>query len=236
MPENNSRGTITNRILSRLSPEDFRLLQPHLEPTKLPLGKALERRNRTIEHVYFIEHGLASVVADGTKGRTIEVGVIGWEGMTGLAVVLGTDRSPNETYMQLAGDALCMAAVNLRLRMQESASLHRTFMNYGHVFLIQAGQTALANGRGTIEERLARWLLMAHDRMDGDELPLTHEFLATMLGVRRPGVTVALKRLEKRGFIQTNRRAIEVIDREGLKKSSNGAYGVAEAEYRRIFA
>ena len=109
-------------------------------------------------------------------------------------------------------------------------------MNYGHVFLIQAGQTALANGRGTIEERLARWLLMAHDRMNTDELPLTHEFLATMLGVRRPGVTVALKRLEKKGFIQTNRRAIEVIDREGLKKSSNGAYGVAEAEYRRIFA
>ncbi len=93
----------------------------------------------------------------------------------------------------------------------------------------------MANGRSKIEERLAPWILMAHDRMDGNELPLTHEFLATMLGVRRPGVTVALSALEKAGLIQANRGAIVVIDREGLEENSNGTYGAAEAEFQRLF-
>jgi CRP-like cAMP-binding protein len=236
MSEIISRDTVTNGILAHLSLEDFSLLQPHLEHIRLPVGKRLERRNRRINHVYFVQHGMVSVVADGAEGRAIEVGVIGREGMTGLAVVLGTDRSPHEAYMQLGGDGLCMATGNLRLRMEDSTTLHATLLRFGYTFLIQTAQTALANGRSKIEERLARWLLMAHDRSDGDELPLTHEFLAMMLCVRRPGVTVALKLLERKGLIQTHRRAIQIVDRRGLQMTANGAYGVAEAEYRRIFA
>jgi CRP-like cAMP-binding protein len=108
-------------------------------------------------------------------------------------------------------------------------------LRYGHAFVVQTGHTAMANGRSKVEERLARWLVMAHDRLDGDELPLTHEFLAIMLGVRRPGVTVALNLLEKDGLIDANRGVISIIDRKGLEEKSNGAYGVPEAEFRRLF-
>jgi len=223
-----------NRILSRLSQEELDILQPHLEAVELPVRKQLESRNKPIEAVYFIEHGFASVVANGT-GRSIEVGIIGREGMTGLSVIMGTDRSPHETYMQVGGDGQRMSSAKLGRAVQESPALHRHFLRFGHAFVVQTAQTALANGRSKIEERLARWLLMANDRLDGDEVPLTHEFLSVMLGVRRPGVTVALDVLEKEGLIHAKRRAIAIVDRAGLRKISNGAYGAPEAEFKRLF-
>jgi CRP-like cAMP-binding protein len=234
MPEKPPTTRSPNRILSRLSPEEFGLLRPHLEAVDLPVRKQLENRNKAIEHVYFIEHGFASVVANGT-GRSIEVGVIGREGMTGLSVRMGTDRSPHETYMQVGGDGQRMSSAKLGQAMEESPALHRHLLRYGHAFVVQTAQTALANGRSKIEERLARWLLMAHDRLDSDEVPLTHEFLSVMLGVRRPGVTVTLNFLEKKGFIRAKRGAVAILNRTGLRKISNGAYGVTEAEFQRLF-
>jgi CRP-like cAMP-binding protein len=226
---------VTNRILSRLPPEDFRLIEAALEPVDLPVRFQLERRNRVIEHVYFFESGLASVVANGSGDGSVEVGLIGREGMSGLAVVMAADRTPNETFMQVAGKGLRIAAPALNRAMEQSASLRRALLRYGHAFFVQTAYTAMANGRSKLEERLARWLLMAHDRIDGDELALTHEFLALMLGVRRPGVTVALNLLESSGLIQAGRGRIAIIDREGLEKSSNGAYGPPEAEFHRLF-
>ena len=164
-----------------------------------------------------------------------EVGLIGREGMSGLSVLLGTDRSPNDTIFQHVGVGLRITAVELRKAMLKSAPLRRQLQLYVHSFLIQVTQTARANARNKIEERLARWLLMAHDRLGTDELTITHEFLSVMLGVRRPGVTVALSLLEKSGLISTDRGVISVLDRTGLKRAANGAYGVAEAEYNRVF-
>jgi CRP-like cAMP-binding protein len=232
MPE--ERRASRNRILSRLSPDEFGLLQPHLDAVDLPVRKQLENRNKAIEHVYFIEHGFASVVANGA-GRSIEVGLIGREGMTGLAVVMGTDRSPHDTYMQAAGGGQRISSARLRGAIEHSPALHRSCLRYGHAFVVQTAQTALANGRSRIEERLARWLLMAHDRLDGDDVQLTHEFLSVMLGVRRPGVTVALDMLEKEGLIRAKRGAVTILNRTGLRKISNGAYGGAEAEFQRLF-
>jgi CRP-like cAMP-binding protein len=223
-----------NRLLSRLSRDELGLLEPHLEAVDLPVRKHLEDRNKAIEHVYFIERGFASVVANGT-GRAIEVGLIGREGMTGLAVVMGTDRSPHDTYMQAAGDGQRISSAKLRSAMEQSPALHRSFLRFGHAFIVQTAQTALANGRSKIEERLARWLLMAQDRLDGDAVPLTHEFLSVMLGVRRPGVTGALDMLEKKGLIQAKRGTVAILNRRGLRKISNGAYGGAEAEFQRLF-
>jgi CRP-like cAMP-binding protein len=234
MPEKPSTARSANRLLSRLSPEEFGLLQPYLEAVDLPVRKQLESRNKPIEAVYFLEHGFASVVANGT-GRSIEVGIIGPEGMTGLSVIMGTDRSPHETYMQVGGDGQRLSSAKLGQAVQESPALHRHLLRYGHAFVVQTAQTALANGRSKIEERLARWLLMANDRLDGDEVPLTHEFLSVMLGVRRPGVTTALDLLEKEGFVQAKRRAVVIIDRKGLRKITNGAYGAPEAEFKRLF-
>jgi CRP-like cAMP-binding protein len=213
-----------NRLLASLSRGDFALLAEHLEAVDLPLRRQLEARNRRIDHIYFVDCGIASVVAIGAAKREIEVGIIGREGVSGLAVIMGDDRSPHETYMQVAGYGCRMSAAKLRHCMLESESLRTALLRYAHAFLIQAANTALANGRHKVEERLARWLLMAHDRLDGDELPLTHEFLATMLGVRRPGVTVTLKVLERQALIQTRRGVIEIVDRKGLEATANGAY------------
>ncbi len=184
----------------------------------------LEERNKRIENIYFIGSGFASVVANGASPAPIEVGLIGREGMTGLAVIMGSDRPPYETYMQASGNGWTMKAVTLRARMKDSATLHQSLLRYGHSLVIQATQTAVANGRYTIEERLARWLLLAQDRLGGNHLPLTHEFLALMLGVRRPGVTLALNLLEQRGLIHAERGTIVIVDRYGLVKAANGAY------------
>jgi CRP-like cAMP-binding protein len=213
----------SNHLLSRLSRADLRLLEPHLTAVDLPLRRQLEGRNKKVAHVYFLETGMASVVANG--GKDIEVGVIGREGMTGLSVVLNSDeRAVHETYMQIAGSGLRTPAAKLREAIGTSVALHRVLLRYAHAFLIQTTQTALANGRSNIEERLARWLLMAADRTDDSALHLTHEFLATMLGVRRSGVTIALQGLERTGFIAHKRGVITILDREALEKSSNGTY------------
>jgi CRP-like cAMP-binding protein len=218
-----SSATSPNLILSRLSKADFGLLEPHLESVDLPLRKQLAVRNKRVEHVYFIESGIASVVANGEQA--IEVGIIGREGMSGPSVVMGnTDKVPHETYMQIAGHGQRMGAAQLRDAIGSSASLHQVLLSYVFSFMTQTTQTALANGRSKIEERLARWLLMAHDRIDGDQLPLTHEFLAVMLGVRRSGVTVALQELERKGLIAYRRSVITIADREGLEHRSNGTY------------
>jgi CRP-like cAMP-binding protein len=214
----------SNRILSRLSRQDFALLEPHLEAVDLPVRKPLEARRKRIDQVYFIESGFASVVANGTSKPSIEVGIIGREGMTGLAIVMGHDRAQHETYIQVAGRGLRISAAKLREADERSMTLHRAILRYAHAFLLQTTTTALANGRSKIEERAARWLLMADDRIDGDDLPLTHEFLGLMLGTHRPGVTIALQALEKAGLITTRRSHITIIDRKGLEKSSNGTY------------
>lgn len=224
-----------NKLLSRISTRDLKVLTRHLKAIDLPLRKRLETSGRPIDQVYFLESGFASVVANGTPADRVEVGMIGREGMTGLAVVLGTDRSPNDTYMQNAGKGLSMPAAELVKAMRSSTTLRSSLLLYAHAFLVQATQTAKANGRSKIEERLARWLLMAHDRLEADDLVITHEFLSVMLGVRRPGVTVALQFLEKTALITTDRGVISIVDRKGLKRAANGAYGVAEAEFNRVF-
>jgi CRP-like cAMP-binding protein len=221
MPDTSSRIGIKNRVLSALSRTDFALLKPHLVSADLPVGTYLETGNSRIDSAYFIESGFASVVAG---KRSIEVGIIGREGMTGLAVVLGDERASHDTYIQVAGAGQRISAAKLRWAMDRSVRLHRSLLRCAHAFLIQTTQTALANGRSKNEARLARWLLMADDRIDGGEVPLTHKFLGIMLGVQRPAVTVAVQALEEAGLISAGRKVITIIDRRGLEKMSNGAY------------
>ena len=163
------------------------------------------------------------------------VAIVGREGMIGLPVVLGTGRSPCDVFIHAAGEGQCISADNLRGAMDRSATLLRWFLKFVHVFGVQSGYTALANSQGKLEERLARWLLMAQDRIEADELILTHEFLALMLGVRRAGVTIALQHFEDKGVVQTARGAVTVRDRDGLEECANGLYGVPEAELERLF-
>ena len=225
-----------NRLLASLSQTDQEEIAPHLEAVTLKFRQRLELAHRKVNHVYFIGSGLGSVVAVGRSGRLqAEVGVIGREGASGLAVITGAERSPHDTFMQVEGGAQRIATEALCQLMRTRPSLTEHLLRYVHVFLVQAAHTALANAHGKIEERLARWLLMAHDRLAEDELHLTHEFLAIMLGVRRAGVTTALHELETRALISTARGIVTVLDREGLQKAANGLYGVPEAEYARLF-
>jgi CRP-like cAMP-binding protein len=229
------REKCRNRILARLPAADSELLKPSLSLVDLPVRKILEIRGRRIEHVYFPESGLASVVVTGAGQHSLEVGMIGREGMTGISVVMAAERSPNETFMQSAGEGWRIAAADLLAAMDKSTTLRNTFLRHGHALITQMAFTALSNGSYKIEERLARWLLMAQDRCDGPVVFLTHEFLSIMLGVRRPGVTAALGHLEKLGFISARRGAVTILNRSALEDAANGGYGAPEAEYERLF-
>jgi CRP-like cAMP-binding protein len=220
-----------NRILTALPGADRDLLGPHLEFVGLDVHQVLEKPGDLISHVYFIESGLVSIVGIAKPNHHIEVGMIGYEGMTGFGVVLGNNRSANELLVQSAGSALRVSTLALHKIMESSQSLTSTLLNYVHTFMVQRSQTALANGRGRLDERLARWLLMWHDRIRNDEFPITHEVLALMLGVRRAGITIALHEFEGRGLIRSLRGRVRIVDRPGLQRAANGFYGIPEAEY-----
>jgi CRP-like cAMP-binding protein len=227
-------GSDRNQLLASLSTNDLELLEPHLASVTLGKRKNLERPHRRIEAVYFPESGFASVVAIQSNGKQVEVGLIGREGMTGLPIVLGNHRSPHHTYIQAAGMGKCIAATELREATRTSLSLRDSLLKYVQAFGVQTTHTAISNAQARMDVRLARWILMAHDRIGDDTLPLTHEFLSLMLGVRRPGVTEALNALRKRGLISYKRGDITVRDRKGLERTAGEAYGIPEAEYRRL--
>jgi CRP-like cAMP-binding protein len=223
-----------NRLLSSLSKADFGLLLPDLEAVSLDLRKVLERPNKRIDDVYFPDAGFASVVAVQPKQTRVEVGLIGREGMTGLPVVLGNHKTPHETYIQAAGHGQRLNATKLRKAMAASSSLQSLLLKFVQAFMVQTAQTAISNARAKLNERLARWILMADDRIDGSRLPLTHEFLSLMLGVRRAGVTEALHALESEGLIRASRGEIIVRSRKGIERRAGDSYGIPEAEFRRL--
>ena len=225
---------LTNHVLACLSDSDRALLQRDLEPVELAFRQSIEEPRKKIEYAVFPDNGIISVVATGPKGLEVEVGVIGYDSMTAQSVIMGTDRTPNSTFVQVAGRGQRMKIGAFRDALARSATLHRSLLGVVQSFIIQASSTALANGRSTLEDRLARWVLMAHDRLEGDKLPLTHEFLAVMLGVRRAGVTIALQDLESKGYVKAQRGLVVVRDRKGLAALARGIYGIAEAEQERL--
>ena len=231
--KSNSLPTPGNLLLAALSASDLSLLRPHLQSVVLALRHEIEAPNVPIANVFFMEGGVASVVAV-SSGQRIEVGLIGREGMTGTAIVLGNHRSPHATYIQVAGKGQRISAARLRTAMAASGAMRALFLKYVQAFTIQTAHTAIANGRATLDERLSRWLLMAQDRIGRPDLPLTHEFLALMLGVRRAGVTDTLNLLEGEKIIQAVRGQVIVLDRKRLQERARDSYGVPEAEYRRL--
>lgn len=226
--ESNNSNTLLGTLLS----SDSDLMRPLLSAVPLPLRYELEQPGRPIRYAYFVDEGIASVVAVANSKR-IEVGLIGREGMSGLAVLLGASRSPHSTYMQVGGRGRRIAVSDLRRAIDRSKTLQSSLLRFAHSFLVQTTHTVVANGCARLEERLARWLLMAHDRHDDDRLPLTHEFLSLMLGVRRAGVTIALNELASRRLIAARRGQITVIDRKGLEAVANSFYGTPEDALRR---
>ncbi|MQY46630.1 helix-turn-helix domain-containing protein [Rhizobiales bacterium RZME27] len=221
-----------NKLLSMLPESDTATLRQHFETVMLTKGETLFGSYEPFRHVFFFEGGLSSEIAGGDGTKRTEVGCIGLEGFSAVPAILGVDSTPHYAFMQCGGPALRIEISVLRAAIDSSRSLRDILLKYAHVFLIQAAATALANSRYEIEPRLARWVLMSQDRL-GDQLPLTHDFLSLMLGVRRPSVTDALHKLEGTGAIKAERSLIVVRDRQKLEDIAGQAYGIPELEYER---
>ncbi len=223
-----------NVLLDSLSAADRAVLGPQLESISLTRRQVLESPGSAISSVVFPESGIVSVMARSARDRKIEVGLIGFDGMIGLGTMLGDNVAINESIVQVPGQGWCIPAASLMQVARQNTGLSALLLRYVQAFMAQTTQTALANGRSKLEERLARWLLMSHDRFNSDELGITHDFLAQMLGVRRAGVTIALQVLESRRLIRSRRSLITILDRAGLEQQANGSYGAAETVYDRL--
>ena len=229
-----SHRNVRNRLLAGLAPAVYDLLRSRLEPVPLALRQVLIQAHEPIAHAYFVEEGTASLLAD--LNERIEVGMIGPEGMVGVPVVLDADRGPFTALVQGQGSALRITADDLHGILDDSGALRTRLTRYAQTIMTQVSTSAYANASLNIEGRLARWILMSQDRLRCDELPMTHEFLSLMLGVRRPGVTTATHLLEGAGMIQARRGRITVLDRDKLRELAWDTYGPAEAEYERLLA
>jgi CRP-like cAMP-binding protein len=205
-----------------------------MEAVDLPIRQVLVEKNQPTTHVYFLESGLGSIVASSDDEHSIEVGHVGREGMSASHIVLHVDQSPNRTFMQAAGHGLRVPVEVIREARERDTGMRVMLLRYVHYCEQQFVESALANGRYSTQQRLARWILMCHDRLDGDELPVTHEFLALMLGVRRSGVTNHLHVLEGEHAIKSVRGRLTIVSREKLEELASGCYGLPERIYERL--
>ena len=224
---------IKNQFLNALPEEDFRRLAVHLEAVDLPSGRFIYHALEPITHVYFPSDAVASIVANTSAGRSTEIGIIGREGAVGLDVLMSVDSSPNECMIQIPGDGWRIPTAALREEFKRCGTIHVALLRFIHKLITQISQTTLCNRLHPIEERLSRWLLMSHDRVDGDEIKLTQEFIATMLGTNRPSVSISANSLQQLGLIKYSRGTITVSNRKGLEKLTCECYQIVRNEYNR---
>jgi CRP-like cAMP-binding protein len=217
-----------------MSAEDFALLAAHLKPCSASKGTVLFEKDQPIESVWFMDIGIGSIITVSAEGQRVESGIFGRDGFAPVAAVLGGDRSPHDGQVQLPDDCHRISFEDFKQAISQSPSLHGLLLRYAHALSVQTSYTALSNAIHPIEERLARWLLMCHDRSDDNTLPLTHDFMSVMLAVRRPSVTTSLHVLEGNGFIRAERGCIIIRDRAGLEEFAGDAYGPPEREYERL--
>jgi CRP-like cAMP-binding protein len=220
-----SEGIARNRLLAALAPEELERLVPDLEFVPLPVGMPIYEPHHTISHVYFPTSGIISMVSEMPEG-TVEVGTVGLEGMTGLPLVLKARTMPTRAFVQVPGHAYRLSDVDLFRAMESSPRFERLLYRYVLALFDQTAQHAACNRLHSLEERCARWLLMTHDRVDGDVLHLKQQFLAEMLGVHRPAVTLAAGALQKAGVIRYTRGKVTVLDRSALERASCGCYAI----------
>jgi CRP-like cAMP-binding protein len=222
-----------NRLLAGLPRGVMRRLEQLLEPVKLNVRTVLYEAGEPVQYVYFVDDGVCSVVM--TAGQsTVEVATVGREGFVGTPLLLGSDRTPATAFCQVPGEARRMPAAAFKREVKRNGALTVMLYRYIEVVMIQMAQAAACNRIHTIEKRAARWLLMTHDRVTADTFPLTQEFLAQMLGVRRAGVNVAMGILQKAGLVEYARGVVTIVDRAGLEQASCECYRVIRKETDRL--
>jgi len=224
-------ASVRNRLLSHLPPAALARLMPMLRAVPLNMRESLIVPGREIETVWFVESGFVSLVTTLAKGVQAEVGLIGREGLIGSPLINGVDNAFAEAFVQAKGTALRMEASAFRLAMAEDAGLRALLLRYNEAMAAQLTQTAACNGGHGLEQRFSRWLLMARDRLDSDDMRLTQEFLALMLCVYRPGVTVAANALQRAGVIRYARGHITILDRAGLEAIACDCYGAVRRRF-----
>lgn len=226
--------TTDNLLLNVMDERDRDRLLSKMERIDLHREMTLAARNEPIPALHFMEGGVTSIVATDEKTRT-EVGIIGKEGAAGVSALLGEKRSAFEMYVQVGGStALRIGAAEMCAEMEQSASVRKVMLAYAHCFTVQVSYAVVSNADYMMEARLARWLLMCHDRVPGDQIALTHEFMATMISAQRSGVTIALHSLEGAGMIRSTRGLVTITDRAKLADLAGDSYGKPEEQYREL--
>lgn len=223
-----------NRLLAAVPQEDLQRFFLDLDPVSLSLRQVLHQVGASLEHVYFLEQGVASVLTNMADGSTIEVGMIGMEGMVGVPALLGGEISAQQIIVQVPGDALRMSAALCKAAFDQSEAVRRVTLRFAEAMLNLSAQTAACNRLHSIEQRCARWLLMAFDRTQSETIPITHEFLASMLGVRRAGVTNTAGELQRSGLIRYQRGQLTLVDRDGLEAAACECYRIDHERLNRL--
>ncbi len=221
-----------NRVLAALPKSEINRLRPHLSPVTLKQEVTL--LDGTFTHAYFLEEGMASVVVGTTNGNTVEVGVVGFDGVVGVPLLLGAGSAPGRTFMQIAGSGFSIPAQTLKDEFERTGQLRQYLQRYMQGLMVQTAQTAACNRLHNIEERLARWLLTCRDRMESDRLNLTHDFLGQMLGAPRTTVTLAAGLLHRAGMIDYSRGVVTIQDRKSLENAACECYRIVRDEFRRL--
>jgi CRP-like cAMP-binding protein len=219
---------VNNIVLLSLPDEEFNLLRPDLEPVELPQYEILHQPGEKIEFAHFLNRGMTSLVALNSDGRSVEVGIVGKEGMVGMSLTIGLYRGTFRAIMQMSGNGLRIRSEALASALSCAVTLRSELSRFALMHGMQVAQLAACNRLHEIDQRLARWLLMCQDRVDSPILPLTHEFLAQMLGTGRPSVTLAAGVLESAELIENARGTIKVLNRKGLEDAACECYGVIQ--------
>lgn len=223
-----------NLLLNALPDEDFERIEPMLELVEMPLGLVLYESGGQLRHVYFPTTSIVSLLYVLENGASAEIAVVGNEGILGISLFMGGETTPSRAVVQSAGYGYRMSAKNLKEEFKRAGNMMRLLLRYTQALITQMAQTAVCNRHHTVEQQLCRWLLLSMDRLEGDQLNMTQELIANMLGVRREGVTEAACNLQNAGLIQYARGHIKVIDRPGLENRSCECYQVVKTEFDRL--
>jgi CRP-like cAMP-binding protein len=228
--------TCENQLLAHLPQDELTRLQARLEKVQLALHDALLERSQPIRYVYFPCTAVGSALAQMANGTAVEAGTIGKEGMVGIPVLLGVDTGVETTVCQVAGEALRMSAAEFRQAIKQSDALRLVMQRYVQAYLSQVSQSVACNRLHSVEERFARWMLMTEDRAGSSEFRLTQEFIAQMLGVHRPTVSLVANTFQRAGLIEYKRGLIKILNRPGLEKAACECYRIVKDQYDRLMA
>jgi CRP-like cAMP-binding protein len=223
-----------NRLLTSLPDEDYQRLLPNLQPVTFALGDVIYESQGQMEYVYFPTSSHVSLLYTMIDGSTAEVGLVGNEGLVGIALFMGGDTTPNRAIVQGSGEAFRMQARVMQEEFRRGGAFQLTMLRYTQALITQISQTAVCNRLHSTEQRLSRWLLMTHDRAQRDDLQMTHEFISNMLGLQRESVSITAHRLQDQGAISYKRGHIRILDRQLLEECSCECYQVVKAEHDRL--